>query len=267
MSVTTQRLCAWGGPVLAVLWIGGFWVLSGFMPPPSPSLSAAAIADIYRAHPNPIRAGILLTVSAGALLGPFFALVSVHMRRIDGDRPILSYTQLVLAALIIVEIVIPLSFVQVAAFRPDRSPEAIQMANDTAWLMFVGIDCTAVLQFLVIGLAILRDQRDTPIFPRWSGYYCIWTALFVTPGSLVPFFKTGPFAWDGIMSWWVPVAVLALWFFVMTPVLLRAIAVPDVPDAATGAGAGELDPLRRIELMEVELAALRAEVSGSMGRK
>jgi hypothetical protein len=221
------------------------------------------VAEIYRHGPNLIRAGILITVSAGALLAPFFALVSVHMRRIERARPILADTQLVLAALIVVEIVVPLSFVQVAAFRPDRSPALLQMANDTAWLMFVGIVCTAVLQFLVIGVAILQDRRPVPVFPRWSGYYCLWTALMVTPGSLVPFFKTGPFAWDGVFSWWIPVAVLALWFFVMTPVLLRAITVPD-----TGVGTGTdvtadtsdgLALLRRIELMEAELAALRAE--------
>jgi hypothetical protein len=31
------------------------------------------------------------------------------------------------------------------------------------------------------------------------------TALLVTPGSLVPFVKTGPFAWNGLLSWWMPV--------------------------------------------------------------
>jgi len=193
MSATTQLWCAWGGPVLAVLWIGGFWLLSGFMPPSSPALSAEQVAQIYRAEPNPIRAGILITVSAGALLGPFFALVSVHMRRIEQSRPVLAYTQLILAALIIVDMVVPLSVVQVAAFRPERSAETVQLANDTAWLMFVGIVCTAVLRFLVIGVGILLDRTE-PVFPRWSGYYCLWTALLVTPGSLVPFFKTGPFA-------------------------------------------------------------------------
>lgn len=259
MSITTQRLCAWGGPVLAVLWIGGFWILAGFMPPPAPSRTAADIAEVYRHHTNALRAGILLTVTAGALLGPFFALVSVHMRRTERDRPILAYTQLVLAALIVVEIVIPLSFVQVAAFRQDRSAELVQMLNDAAWLMFVGIVCTAVVQFLVIGFAILQDKRETPIFPRWSGYYCLWTALLVTPGSFVPFFKTGPLAWNGLLSWWIPVAVLALWFFVMTPLLLRAI---NVPDARTSERRGqEPDPLGRIKSLELELAALRSELS------
>jgi hypothetical protein len=107
----------------------------------------------------------------------------------------------------------------------------------------------------VIGVPILQDRRTVPVFPRWSGYYCLWTALLVTPGSLVPFFKAGPFAWDGIMSWWVPVAVLALWFFVMTPVLLRAVSVPDLDP-----GGEQLDALRLIELMEAELAALRVQI-------
>jgi hypothetical protein len=47
-------------------------------------------------------------------------------------------------------------------------------------------------------------------------------------------------------------------FFVMTPVLLRAINVSDV-GALDGRSRGS-DPLRRIETLERELAALRSEV-------
>jgi len=69
---------------------------------------------------------------------------------------------------------------------------------------------------------------------------------------------SGPLAWNGLLSWRIPVAVLALWFFVMTPVLLLAIKVPDV-NALDGQSGGR-DPLRRIESLEVELAALRSEL-------
>jgi hypothetical protein len=66
------------------------------------------------------------------------------------------------------------------------------------------------------------------------------------------------------LSWWIPVAVLALWFFVMTPVLLRAINNPD-PSPREGRGV-ELDPLRRIESLQRELDTLRSEVVMAVGK-
>ncbi len=45
---------------------------------------------------------------------------------------------------------------------------------------------------------------------------------------------------------------------IMTPVLLRAIKVPDV--SALDGQSGGRDPLRRIESLEVDLAALRSEL-------
>jgi len=46
--------------------------------------------------------------------------------------------------------------------------------------------------------------------------------LFV-PGGLLTFFKTGPFAWNGIFVWWVPFLVFFSWYLVMFVMLRKAI--------------------------------------------
>jgi len=38
------------------------------------------------------------------------------------------------------------------------------------------------------------------------------------------FFKHGPFAWNGVLAWWIPLTMFFIWFVVMTVLLLRAIA-------------------------------------------
>jgi len=40
---------------------------------------------------------------------------------------------------------------------------------------------------------------------------------------MIIFFKTGPFAWTGIIGFWIPAAVFGVWYIVMTVYLLRAI--------------------------------------------
>ena len=55
--------------------------------------------------------------------------------------------------------------------------EAIQTLNDMGWLPFTGIIYAIFVQNLVIGVAVLSDRRAQPVYPRWYGYFCLWTAL------------------------------------------------------------------------------------------
>jgi uncharacterized protein (DUF983 family) len=43
------------------------------------------------------------------------------------------------------------------------------------------------------------------------------------PGVMCLLFKTGPFAWNGLFVFWIPLAVFGSWFVVMSLLLLRAI--------------------------------------------
>jgi hypothetical protein len=44
------------------------------------------------------------------------------------------------------------------------------------------------------------------------------------PAGVIPFFKSGPLAWNGVFAWWVPLSVYFCWFVLMVVLLLRAIA-------------------------------------------
>jgi hypothetical protein len=55
-------------------------------------------------------------------------------------------------------------------------------------------------------------------------YVNIWAPVVFTPALALPFFKTGPLAWDGILVIWVPAFVFIAQFAVNTRALLRAVA-------------------------------------------
>lgn len=81
----------------------------------------------------------------------------------------------------------------------------------------------SVLQSVALGLAILRDRRLTPLFPRWVAWLAFLVAATYFPLVFVPFFHDGPFAWHGLISFW---AVFALFFAliaVVTPYALKAL--------------------------------------------
>ncbi|MGG2007397.1 hypothetical protein [Novosphingobium resinovorum] len=51
----------------------------------------------------------------------------------------------------------------------------------------------------------------------------LWTGLLLLPGFAVGLFKTGPFAWNGVLAFWVPAVVFGIWFNLMIVAMLAAI--------------------------------------------
>lgn len=210
---------------MVATWALAFAFLSRFIPPPAPSLPAAQIVARFSDHTNLIRLGLVISLFACALLVPFCAAISAQMRRIEGGRSVLAETQLVSGGLLCVEFLLPFAVWQTALYRiHERDAAIVQMLNDMAWLMFLGIISSACVQVAALGIGILLDKGARPVFPRWAGYFNLWVALIWMPAAVIVFFKQGLFAWNGLLAWWVPLSVFFLWFVVMVVLLLRAIA-------------------------------------------
>jgi len=222
MNKGTQLVCAWAGIAFTVLFLIGFAV-AGFITPPSPDDDPLHVAQMYAENRYFIRAGLLIATVSSALLALWISAIGVQMRRIEGRFSPLAFAQMLSGACLIVEFLFPLLFWQTAAYRGGRSPQLVQMLNDLGWLPFLGIACSAVMQGLVIGAVILRDQRPTPLFPRWAGYFNIWVVLMFAPASLVVLVHDGPLAWNGIISWWLAVIAFFLWMVGNTWVLIKAV--------------------------------------------
>jgi hypothetical protein len=105
---------------------------------------------------------------------------------------------------------------------PIGTLEIVLALNDLAWLPFVGIISLFMVQCAAIAACVLQGMNQT-VFPRWAGYFNIWAALLLSPAVLIYFFKSGPFAWDGVLVFWIGLTVLGVWFAVMSVVLRAAI--------------------------------------------
>jgi hypothetical protein len=235
----TQLLCAWCGPAAIVLFLIGFWPLAGLMPPPSPHESPFQIQSLYLHHTDLKRAGFIVMMVAGTLTAPWVASIATQMKRIEGEHSPLTWTQLGLGMLGVLLFLFPMFFMLAVAFRPHRNPELLQLINDVAWLPFIGAFAPAVIQGLAIAIACFQDTEEK-VFPRWLGYFNIWCALLFIPAALINFFKTGPFAWNGVFCFWLPLTVFSIWFFVMFAMIRRAIL--SQTDAPAGAATTTTPP-------------------------
>ena len=51
----------------------------------------------------------------------------------------------------------------------------------------------------------------------------IMTGGAFVPGGLLTFFKTGPFAWDGLFVWWIPFVIFFAWYVLMFIVMVGVV--------------------------------------------
>lgn len=224
MRRRTELWLAWSGAPFVVLFFLGLLVIAGWVPPPSPALNAADVAELYRADNFSIRLGVLCCFLGTMFFLAFGAGIAGQTRRIPGVAPAVTYFQIASFASAVLILIFPMICWWAAAFRPDdRAPELVQMLNDLGWLMFVVGFAPYVTWAVSTGLAIFSDTSDTPLYPRWAGYLCVFVGLVQIPPGVLVFFKTGPFAWNGLVSWWIPMFDFFGWIVAMTVLTVRAV--------------------------------------------
>lgn len=217
-------ICACGGMIFAVLFGIGFVAIAHFVPPLDPGDTAEQTAAIFRSDTNAIRTGLLVCYLGCPFYLAFGAAINAQTRRIADAPKALFHLQAAAFSASLILIIGPFMLWWVAAFRPGEiSPELTQTVNDMAWISFLVGWVPFVTWYVITGVAILCDTAAAPIYPRWSGYVCLATGFGQTSSSFLIYFKTGPFAWDGIFSWWLPATEFFLFFLVMTIVTVRAI--------------------------------------------
>ena len=232
LSRRIQVFCAWCGPAFVVLLFGGWGFMGGFIPMIPPSWSAEQVASHYLDNVDLHRVGLILGMTGIACTIPFFYAISMQMCRSAVRVPSLAILQFASGIIVTVVLIIPMLLFVGGMYRPERSPEITQTLNDVSYVMLILPWPPIIGQQVALIVSILTDRRSAPVFPRWVAYYNIWVAVLLTPASLIVFFKAGPFAWNGLLGFWIPAAVFGSWYIVMTAVLLRAIAAEAAEDRA-----------------------------------
>ena len=222
MNLLDQRLCAWGG-VFSAVFIGTGLLLAGFVPPPAPSLSAEEIAALYRMNAGAIRAGMILALTGIAGYAALVGVISAQMRRMQCASRLPSYLQLAAGSIGILTVMFPLMIFGVTAFRPEREAAMTQLLNDLGWLIIIPAFPTFIAQFGGIACGILQDRSASAVYPRWAAYLNVWVAILFIPGAFSYMFRTGPFAWNGLLAFWLAASAFFAWLITMTWLTLRAI--------------------------------------------
>lgn len=203
----------------------GLW-LTHHLPPAGAGTSAEHIARMMNDHHTQVQIGGLLLMMGGVTYGTFGAVRSYWIWRMepDGSFPWLTVVSIITVAADTACTLITCTMFAVVGFRAgDISPDSVQALNDMTMFLILFITSPMILECILFAVAIFNDRSVPRIFPRWLAWLTIGAAVFVIPASLIGFTKTGAFAWNGFMGFWVPIVAFGIWANALNLLVLNAI--------------------------------------------
>ena len=228
MMSTQARLrllshASWSGYIYIAFLMVGIWPLAGFFPSQPPSWDAAQIAQVYESNRQGIRVGMVLVLVGSMFYVPWTAVLAKLIMRVEGRAGILTFCQIIAGCCNVLLTAYPGGWWLIAAYRPERSAEIVQLLNDISWSQFLGVISPFYFVPLSIAYAAFADSGEDPVIPRWVGWFNLWFFTTLIPLSIIFWFHSGPFAWNGIFGFYLPFSIFWVWFIVMTITIRRSL--------------------------------------------
>lgn len=228
-SVTAQRVLMWWLLTFAVLTGVAFIVLLRVIPPPSSTLSADQLASWYSERVGSIKAGAMLLGWVSAWMIQLAVVLWAQAKRVEpGHSKVWSTTILLSCSISSIFVAFPALAFGAAAYNAERAPQITQVMHQLAVLTMVTTDQLYLPAW--VGIAVIcfisKDSPSNP-FPRWWGWVTAWSIIVIEPGALAFLPKTGLFAVNGVVAFWIPAFAFGLWIFGQAWLIFRALKVQE----------------------------------------
>lgn len=240
-SYNVLHLCNYSILILCIVGLLGFAVFGGFFPPPGAYLSAEQIGAYFRQNSVDIRIGMVLMFLSIPFYLSWTIAMSKLMERMQKDSMnVLPQLQAISGAVAMITLLGPAICWMTAAFRPGvRSNEDIQLLYDLGWFVFDPPFMIFAIQWGAIGFAMLTDTREKPLFPSWIAWLGFFTCATFISTTMISFMTHGPFAWQGLITFWLVFGMFFVYLFAIVPLTRTALRRLEAEDreheGATGA--------------------------------
>ena len=238
MSFSVQRIALWLALLFGLVQLVAFFAFPGFFPPMSPGMSPAHVARFYEQHRAMIRFSMVTFNVCEVMVMPLYMVVVYQMKRMGTPTQVLAYGYLSAVVSGVTLFAISDLLWLIAAFRPGRDPQLIQLLNDTAWIVFTAPVGMIVAQNLCLALAVKLDARPDPVFPRWLAPLSVVIALAILPSACAAAVTSGPLAWNGAISFWLRIVAYSVFLVVLFGVSWNAVARQERDDGPVAEGLG-----------------------------
>ncbi|MWA05194.1 hypothetical protein F8568_033490 [Actinomadura sp. LD22] len=214
------RLVYWAFTVFYTALSVGICLLGRATPPPRPDVTRAQAAAWLYQHHLGIQIGFvfLLVIAGGAAISN--GIIGYFMKRMSSGK-MLAYAYIATMGVGAVPgFQVLLVCWLTATFRPDRSPDILYLLYDLGMLSYNGSLGCFTAAYTVLAIAVFYDRNR--IFPKWFGYVTVWQIVTEILASQMWVHHAGAFAWNGMITLYIAIAIFGLWVACLLVLLRKA---------------------------------------------
>lgn len=220
--MTSMRIGLWCNWIFVALTVVGWLGIAHFWAPAHADLSAEATKEWFtETHRTGVLVGCTLFYIAAGLLTPGSIAMGLMLSRIEGRLPLWSITTAVSGVFISLIIFFNCCAWIVAAYRKEAGADVIQAWYDWAWFAFLLGWIYLTIEMVATAVVELLDKRPTPMVPRWFSWLTLAGAVSIFFAAGPAFFKSGPFAYHGLLAFYLPVVVWGGYISITTWFLMK----------------------------------------------
>lgn len=175
------------------------------------------VARHYKEHHFGVAVAATLYTFAGITYPAWAAAVANQMNRIPSCSFNLIVIQILGSTITSILTTLPGLLFAWVAYRPDRNPEITYAINDLIWFVVIMPGTPLIIQAWCQAFAIFQDYEINPdpspsqhLYPKWFAWFLLLLPIVYFPPMACHFLYTGPFAWNGIFCFWIPVGLFGV---------------------------------------------------------
>jgi len=207
-SIASQKVGLWCTWIFAALTVVGWLGIAHFYAPLPGDVSAETAKQWFtEEHRWGTIIGCTIFYIAAGLLTPGSIQFGIMLSKIEGRYPLWSITAGVCGIFISLIIFFNACAWIVCAYRVETSGDVIQAWYDWSWFAFLLGWIYLAIEMIATAVVEFQDTREVPMIPRWFSWLTLADAASLITAAGPAFFKSGPFAYDGLLGFYVPMVV------------------------------------------------------------
>ena len=167
--------------------------------------------------------GCSLFYIAAGILTPGSIAMGMMLAKVEGRWPLWSITMAMCGVFISLIVFFNACAWIVSAYRDDSDASVIQAFSDWAWFAFLLGWIYLAIEMFATAVVELMDHRPEPMVPRWLTWLTIAGGATLIFAAGPAFFKSGPFAYHGLLAFYLPVVIWGAYITLTTWYMLREL--------------------------------------------
>lgn len=207
-QIRSLKLGLWCNLIFVAITAVGWLGIAHFWAPARADLGLEATKQWYtETHHWGVIVGCSLFYIAAGILTPGSIAFGLMLSKIEGRWPLWSLTTAVCGVFISLIVFFNVCAWLVSAYRKESGADVIQAFNDWAWFAFLLGWIYLAIEMVASAVVELMDDRSQPMIPRWLTWLTLAGALTLFFAAGPAFTKSGPFAYHGLLAFYLPVGI------------------------------------------------------------